>query len=146
MASNDPQFETKAADVIGLHLNPSAHTAVFCADEKIAIQALDRLDPVLPLSPARLERHGFESSLYAAFNTKTGEVLGKTAAPAPSSWRTVIRAIGLLKGRIDSELVVRRDAAKRVHHNNIPRARGSLTPGSDAVRQCETHRCFRLTR
>jgi hypothetical protein len=94
MASNDPQFETKAADVIGLHLNPSAHTAVFCADEKIAIQALDRLDPVLPLSPGRLERHGFESyrhgtpSLYAAFNTKTGEALGKTAAPAPSSWRS----------------------------------------------------------
>ena len=55
-------------------------------DEKTAIQALDRKDPVLPLSPGRLERHGFEYfrhgtlSLYAAFNTKTGEVLGKTAA------------------------------------------------------------------
>src|SRR5437867_2080085 len=50
------------------------------------IQALDRKDPVLPLSPGRAERHGFEYyrhgtlSLYAAFNTKTGEVLGKTAA------------------------------------------------------------------
>jgi len=59
---------------------------VFCVDEKTAIQALDRLDPVLPLSPGRAERHGFEYyrhgtlSLYAAFNTKTGEVLGKTAA------------------------------------------------------------------
>jgi dihydrofolate reductase len=29
---------------------------VFCADEKTAIQALDRLDPVLPLSPGRAER------------------------------------------------------------------------------------------
>jgi transposase len=54
-------------------------------DEKTAIQALDRLDPVLPLSPGRAERHGFEYyrhgtlSLYAAFNTKTGSVLGKTA-------------------------------------------------------------------
>jgi hypothetical protein len=33
---------------------------VFCVDEKTAIQALDRLDPVLPLSPGRAERHGFE--------------------------------------------------------------------------------------
>jgi len=86
MASDDPDFETKAADIIGLYLNPPQHAAVFCVDEKTAIQALDRDHPVLPLSPGRAERHGFEYkrhgtlSLYAAFNTKTGEVLGKTAA------------------------------------------------------------------
>src|SRR6516225_1510644 len=86
MSSDDPDFEKKAADIIGLYLNPPAHAAVFCVDEKTAIQALDRLDPVLPLSPGRAERHGFEYkrhgtlSLYAAFNTKTGVVLGKTAA------------------------------------------------------------------
>ena len=85
MASNDPDFETKAADIIGLYLNPPAHAAVFCVDEKTTIRALDRKDPVLPLSPGRAERHGFEYfrhgtlSLYAAFNTQTGEVLGKTA-------------------------------------------------------------------
>lgn len=72
--------------MIGLYLNPPQHAAVFSVDEKTAIQALDRKDPVLPLSPGRAERHGFEYfrhgtlSLYAAFNTKTGEVLGKTAA------------------------------------------------------------------
>ena len=55
MASDDPDFETKAADVIGLYLAPPQHAAVFCVDEKTAIQALDRLDPVLPLSPGRLE-------------------------------------------------------------------------------------------
>ena len=77
MASNDPEFETKAADIIGLYLNPPQHAAVFCVDEKTAIQALDRLDPVLPLSPGRAERHGFEYyrhgtlSLYAALNVKT---------------------------------------------------------------------------
>ena len=86
MATNDPEFEQKAADIIGLYLNPPAHAAVFSVDEKTSIQALDRKDPVLPLSPGRAERHGFEYfrhgtlSLYAAFNTKTGEVLGKTAA------------------------------------------------------------------
>ena len=85
MASDDPDFEKKAADVIGLYLNPPQHAAVFCVDEKTAIQALDRLDPVLPLSPGRAERHGFEYfrhgtlSLYAALNTRTGTVLGQTA-------------------------------------------------------------------
>jgi transposase len=85
LASNDPQFESKAADIIGLYLNPPQHAAVFSVDEKTAIQALDRKDAVLPLSPGRAERHGFEYfrhgtlSLYAAFNTRTGEVLGKTA-------------------------------------------------------------------
>src|SRR5438270_2161290 len=86
MASNDPNFEEKAADVIGLYVNPPQHAADFCVDEKTAIQALDRLDPVLPFSPGRLERHGFEYhrhgtlSLYAALDTKSGEVIGKTAA------------------------------------------------------------------
>ncbi len=85
MASNDPQFEEKAADIIGLYLNPPQHAAVFCVDEKSAIQALDRLDPVLPLSPGRAERHGFEYyrhgtlPLYAALDVKTGKVQGKTA-------------------------------------------------------------------
>jgi len=72
--------------VIRLYLNPPQHAAVFKVDEKTAIQALDRKDQVAPLSPGRAERHGFQYyrhgtlSLYAAFNTKTGEVLGKTAA------------------------------------------------------------------
>src|ERR1700685_1886730 len=84
MASNDPRFEEKAADIIGLYMNPPQHAAVFCVDEKTAIQALDRLDPVLPLSPGRAERHGFEYyrhgtlSLYAALEVKTGRVEGKT--------------------------------------------------------------------
>src|SRR5947209_18140668 len=84
MASNDPDFEAKAADIIGLYLEPPQHAAVFCVDEKTAIQALDRLDPVRPLSPGRAERHGFEYyrhgtlSLFAALNTQSGEVLGQT--------------------------------------------------------------------
>jgi transposase len=86
MASDDPDFETKAADILGLYLNPPQHAAVFCLDEKSAIQALDRLDPVLPLSPGRVEKHGFEYyrhgtlSLYAALDVRTGKVHGKTAA------------------------------------------------------------------
>jgi transposase len=84
--SDDPDFERKAADIIGLYLDPPQHAAVFCVDEKTALQALDRLDPVLPMSPGRAERHGFEYyrhgtlSLYAALDVQTGKVLGKTAA------------------------------------------------------------------
>src|SRR6202007_908871 len=65
---------------------PPQHASVCCVDEKRAIRALDRLDPVLPLSPGRAERHGFEYyrhgtlSLYAALETATGRVHGKTAA------------------------------------------------------------------
>ena len=83
-ATNDPDFEPKAADVIGLYIHPPDHAVVFAVDEKTAIQALDRLDPVLPLSPGRAERHGFEYyrhgtlSLFAALNTQSGEVLGHT--------------------------------------------------------------------
>ena len=90
MRSTDPEFETKAADVIGLYLDPPQHAVVFCIDEKTAIQALDRIDPLLPLSPGRAERHGFEYyrhgtlSLYAALNTHTGEVLG-AAVPRHTS-------------------------------------------------------------
>src|ERR1700676_1201021 len=86
MASKDPEFEEKALDIIGLYLKPPLHAAVFCVDEKSAIQALDRLDPILPLSPGRAERHVFEYyrhgtlSLYSALNTQTGEVLTKTTA------------------------------------------------------------------
>jgi transposase len=84
MLSDDPDFEQKAADVIGLYLNPPKRAVVVAVDEKTAIQALDRLDPVLPLSPGRAERHGFEYyrhgtlSLYAALNTRTGEIIGQT--------------------------------------------------------------------
>src|SRR5205807_1789119 len=91
MASDDPDFEAKAADIIGLYMHPPQHAAVFCVDEKTAIQALDRLDPVLPMSPGRAERHGFEYyrhgtlSLYAALDVKTGKVQGKTAKRHTSS-------------------------------------------------------------
>lgn len=85
VTSDDPDFETKAADVIGLYLKPPANAVVFSVDEKSHIQALDRLDPVLPLSPGRAERHGFEYkrngtlSLFAALDVATGRVEGMTA-------------------------------------------------------------------
>lgn len=112
MASDDPCFEAKAADVIGLYLNPPAHAAVFCVDdEKSAIQALDRLDPVLPLSPGRAERHGFEYyrhgtlSLYAALSTRSGEVLARTAQR-----HTSVQFVAFL-----AEIVAHQPAGKEIH-------------------------------
>jgi len=111
MASDDPDFETKAADIIGLYHYPPEHAAVFCLDEKSHIQALDRLDPVLPLSPGRLERHGFEYyrhgtlSLFAALNTASGEIYGK---PVPRHTSTeLIRFI--------DELVATQPPARQIH-------------------------------
>ena len=60
MASDDPEFERQVADIIGLDLNPPQNAAVFCVDERPAIQALDRLDPVLLMPPGRIECYGFE--------------------------------------------------------------------------------------
>jgi len=111
MVSDDPRFEEKAADIIGLYMNPPQHAAVFCVDEKTAIQALDRLDPVLPLSPGRAERHGFEYyrhgtlSLYAALDIQTGKVQGMTAARHTSA-----EFISFLQG-----LVSRTTWAKEIH-------------------------------
>jgi transposase len=88
--SSDLDFETKAADVIGLSPDPPQHAVVIWIDEKTAIQALDRVGSRLPLSPGRAERHGFEYSrhgtlsLYAVLNPRTGEVVGR-AVPRHTS-------------------------------------------------------------
>lgn len=84
MASNDPNFEARAADTIRLYMNPPQHAAVFCVDEKTAIQALDRLDPVLPLSPGRAERHGFEYYRHGTLqNPEIHSNLREVSPPVP---------------------------------------------------------------
>ena len=81
--SNDPKFEEKLHDVVGLYLSPPESAVVFCVDEKSSIQALDRTQPGLPMKPGRCgtmthdyKRHG-TSTLFAALNTLTGEVIGE---------------------------------------------------------------------
>src|SRR5271167_4402312 len=167
MASDDPDFEEKAADVIGLYLKPPVHAAVFCVDEKSAIQALDRLDPVLPLSPGRAERHGFEYyrhgtlSLYSALNTQTGEVIGKTAARHTSREFVAFlqEVVSLCPPRqqihiILDNLSAHKTQAVREFLQQHPRVRFHFTahllvlaqPGRDLVRQDRTrgHRARHL--
>jgi len=72
--SNDPYFEEKVRDVIGLYLDPPDRALVLGVDEKSQIQALDRTAPILPLRPGLPERqtHDYKrygtTTLLAAFN------------------------------------------------------------------------------
>ena len=81
--SNDPHFEEKLCDVVGLYLNPPENAVVFCVDEKTSIQALDRTQPGLPLKKGRCgtvthdyKRNG-TSTLFAALDVATGSVTGE---------------------------------------------------------------------
>ena len=81
--SNDPLFEEKPAEVVGLYMNPPENAAVFCIDEKSSIQALDRTQPGLPMKKGRAgtmthdyKRNG-TSTLFAALEVFTGEVIGE---------------------------------------------------------------------
>jgi len=85
MASPDPHFEAKAKDILGLYLDPPKNAAVFCIDEKTAIQALDRSQPALPMRAGQTERRSVEYvrhgtiSLFAALQVQSGKVFGRCA-------------------------------------------------------------------
>jgi transposase len=81
--SNDPLFEEKLTDVVGLYLDPPAKAIVLCVDEKSQVQALDRTQPSLPMVKGRAgtmthdyKRHG-TTTLFAALDVLTGTVIGQ---------------------------------------------------------------------
>jgi len=84
--SRDPLFIDKVRDIVGLYLAPPERAVVLCVDEKSQIQALDRTAPILPLLPGVPQRatHDYKrsgtSSLYAALNLATGQVIGSLHA------------------------------------------------------------------
>lgn len=82
--SNDPKFEEKLVDIVGLYLDPPEHAIVLSVDEKSQIQALDRSQPGLPLKQGRCgtmthdyKRNG-TTTLFAALNTLDGTVISET--------------------------------------------------------------------
>lgn len=81
--STDPLFIDKVRDVVGLYLNPPDRAIVLCVDEKSQVQALDRSQPLLPMSSGQVERHTHDyarhgtTSLFAALDVATGKVIGK---------------------------------------------------------------------
>jgi len=79
--SPDPEFEAKLLDIVGLYLNPPENALVLCVDEKTGIQALDRTQPLLPLSAKKPRswtneyvRHGTQT-LLAALEIASGQVV-----------------------------------------------------------------------
>ncbi len=81
--SNDPNFEAKLVDVVGLYLDPPERAVVFSFDEKTQCQALDRTQPSLPMKPGRAgtmthdyKRNG-TTTLFAALDVLTGSVIGQ---------------------------------------------------------------------
>lgn len=81
--SNDPLFEDKVTEIVGLYLDPPDRAVVLCVDEKSQIQALDRTQPGLPLKKGRAatkthdyKRHG-TTTLFAALDVTSGRVIGE---------------------------------------------------------------------
>jgi len=80
--STDPEFGPKAADIVGLYLNPPQNALVLCVDEKPSIQALERAQGWLRLPNGQAlkgfshcyKRHG-TTTLFAALDIATGQVL-----------------------------------------------------------------------
>ena len=80
--STDPEFGPKAADIVGLYLNPPENALVLCVDEKPSIQALERAQGWLRLPNGKAlngfshgyKRHG-TTTLFAAFDIVTGQVI-----------------------------------------------------------------------
>ena len=81
--STDPYFVEKVRDVVGLYMSPPDNAIVLSVDEKSQVQALDRTQPLLPMSPGQAERRTPDyvrngtTSLFAALNVATGQVIGK---------------------------------------------------------------------
>jgi transposase len=81
--SADPQLVEKVRDIVGLYLSPPENAAVFCIDEKTAVQALERSQPLLPMQLRQPERRSHDYfrhgsvDLFAALNVATGEVIGR---------------------------------------------------------------------
>lgn len=84
--SNDPRFEEKLVDVVGLYLDPPDNALVLSVDEKSQCQALDRTQPSLPLYPGRCgtlthdyKRNG-TTTLFAAMEMAEGRVIAQCQA------------------------------------------------------------------
>jgi transposase len=81
--SKDPLFVEKVRDIVGLYMSPPDKALVLCVDEKSQIQALDRSQPLLPMRPGQAERRSHDykrhgtTSLFAALDVRTGEVIGQ---------------------------------------------------------------------
>jgi len=126
ITSTDPEFETKALDILGLYLNPPENALVLSVDEKTTIQALDRTQPTLPLRAGQPERRSVEykrngtTSLYAALAVHSGEVIGQ-CAPKHRHQEFLGFLRQLVRTYPDQELHVILDNFSAHKHQNVQR-------------------------
>lgn len=98
--SNDPKFVEKLEDIVGLYLSPPEHAVVLSCDEKSQIQALDRMQPGLPLKRGRCgtmthdyQRNG-TTSLFAAMNVLNGTIISQChSRHRHQEWLTFLKLI-----------------------------------------------------
>ena len=112
--SNDPQFEAKFWDVIGLYLNPPDKALVLCCDEKSQCQALERTQPGLPLGVGHIQtrthdyiRHG-TVTLFAALSYLDGKILSRAAQQhTHKEWLAFLKVIDReTPARLDIHLIM----------------------------------------
>lgn len=131
--SDDPDFEAKLKDVVGLYMSPPENAIVLCVDEKTQIQALERSQPVLPILrnvPERQSvdylRHG-TTTLFAALDMASGNVIGECNATHRSEdyirfLRKVDRAC--VKGKVlhivTDNLATHKTKAVREYFDSVP--------------------------
>lgn len=143
--SNDPKFEEKFWDVIGLYLNPPANALVLCCDEKSQCQALERTQLGLPLAPKRPPtmthdyiRHG-TVTLFAALSQLTGALITRTeASHTHVEWLRFLKQIDRETPRdLDLHLIADNYATHkhpkvRAWLDNHPRFKMHFTPTSSS--------------
>ena len=138
--SPDPDFEAKLLDIVGLYLNPPDHALVLCVEEKTGIQALDRTQPLLPLSAKKPRswtneyvRHGTQT-LLAALEIASGEVVAhvKQRRTSVNFLRFMNDVVGAFPKRelhvvLDNLNIHKNEAAKRWLRRH-PRVHFHYTP------------------
>ena len=128
--SNDPRFATKLHEIVGLYVNPPAHTVVLSIDEKSQIQALDRTQPGLPMKKGRCgtmthdyKRHG-TTTLFAALNVLDGAVIGRCMQR--HRHQEFIRFLNAIEATVPAGKLIRAIADNYATHKH-PKVRAWLT-------------------
>ena len=138
--SPDPDFESKLLDIVGLYLNPPENALVLCVDEKTGIQALDRTQPLLPLSAKKPRswtneyvRHGTQS-LLAALEIASGQVVAhvKQRRTSVNFLRFLNQVVQAFPGRelhmVLDNLNIHKNAAAQRRLQRNPRVHFHYTP------------------
>src|ERR671916_3518449 len=105
--SRDPEFEDKVRDVVGLYLTPPDGEVVVSVDAKTGIQALDRTQPLLPVTFGKTEKRTYDYlragtiDLYAAIDIRTGKVITSLSPThaAPDFLRLMKKVVAVYPGK-----------------------------------------------